>query len=129
MSSKYAHKSHTPGGYGGATDNGKGHEGAVSARADDSEEKRSNSDGEKERTSEQSSLRPRPSRKPSRPLSDAEMAAERKGELVVEYDELPAATQFEKAVERLARTMSIQRSDSEETRVVNSRSGEKRDEV
>ena len=45
------------------------------------------------------------------------MTAEREGE-AVEYDELPSAVRLEKAVERLARTVSIRRSDSEETRVV-----------
>jgi hypothetical protein len=124
MSSKFAHKSHTPGG-GGANANGRGNDGAVSTGANDLEETKSNDDGEKERTSVESSLRPQPSRKPSRPLSDAEMAAEREGEAVVEYDELPAAVQVERAVERLAGTMSIQKSDSEETRVVRSRSGER----
>jgi hypothetical protein len=82
------------------------------------EEKKSSADEEKERTSEESSLRPQPSRKPSRPLFDAEIVAEREGEALVEYDELPAAVQLETAVEKLARPMSIQRPDLEETRVV-----------
>jgi hypothetical protein len=82
----------------------------------------------RKRESEESSLRPQPSRKPSHPLSDAEIVAEREGEALVKYDELPAAMQLESAVERLARTLSIQRSDSEETRVVGksqSQSGER----
>ena len=58
------------------------------------EEKKSNATDEKERTSEESSLRPLSSRKPSHPLSDAEIVAERKGEALVEYDELPAAGQL-----------------------------------
>ena len=120
MSSTYAHKAQTPGG-GGASAGDRGNDVAVGAGANDLEEKKSNATDEKERTSEESSLRPRSSRKPSHPLSDAEIVAERDGEALVKYDELPAAVQLESAVERLARTLSIQRSDSEETRVVGKR--------
>jgi len=102
MSSKYAHKAHAVGG-GAANAVGAG------ASVNNSEETKSNADGE---TSVQ---RPEPS---SRPPSAAELAAEREGEAVVGYDELPAAVRLERAVERLARTVSIRRSDSEETRVV-----------
>jgi hypothetical protein len=115
MSSAYAHKVHMPGG-GGAN---AGNDVAVGAGANDLE--KSNANEEKERTSEEWSLRPQPSGKPSRPLSDAEIVAEREGEALVEYNELPAAVQLESAVEKLARPMSIQRSDLEETRVVGRR--------
>jgi len=128
MSSAYAHKTHMPGG-GGANAGDRGNDVAVGAGTNDlEEEKKSNANEEKERSSEESSLRPQPSRKPSHPLSDTEIVAEREGEALVEYDELPVAVQLESAVERLARTMSIQRSDSGETRVVGrrqSRSGER----
>jgi len=124
MSSTYAHKAQTPRG-GGASASDKGNDVAVSAGANDLERKKSNANEEKERAL---SLRSQPSRKPSHPLSDAEIVAEREGETLVEYDELPAAVQLESAVKRLARTVLIQRSDSEETSVVGkrqSRSGEK----
>ena len=114
MSSTYAYKVHTSRG-GGANTGDRVNEVAVGAGANDWEEKKSNADQEKERTSEESSLRPRPSRKPSHPLSDAEIVAERKGEALVEYNELPVAVQLESAVEKLARPMSIRRSDLEET--------------
>jgi hypothetical protein len=120
MSSTYAHKAHSSGG-GGANTGDRGNEVAVGVEVNVLEEKNLNANEEKERTSEESSLRPQPSRKPSRPLSDAEIVAEREGEALVEYDELPTAVQLQSAVERLARPMSIRRSDLEETRVVGTR--------
>ena len=111
MSSTYAHKTHTPGG-GRANVGDKGNEVAVGAGANNMEEEgKSNADEEKETISEETSLRPQPSRKPLHPLSDTEIVAEREGEALVEYDELPAAVQLENAVEKLARPMSIQRSE------------------
>jgi len=106
MSSKYAHKVHVAGAAAAANAVGTG-------AVNNSEEKKSDADEEKKRTSVQMVvLRPEPS---SPPLSAAEMAAETEGEAGVEYDELPAAVRLERAVERLAKTVS---SDSEETRVV-----------
>ena len=94
MSSTYAHKAQTLGN-GNAGD--RGNDVVSDAGASASEEKQVKPDGEKERPSEESSLRPRPSRKPSPPLSDAELAAKQEGEAVAEYDELPAAVQLERA--------------------------------
>ena len=93
MSSTYAHKAHTLGG-GGANVGDRVNEVAVGAGANDLEEKKSNL-----------SLRPQPSRKPSHPLSDVEIVAEREGEALVEHDQLPAAVQLKSAVERLAKTV------------------------
>ena len=105
MSSTYAHNTHTRGG-GGANVGDGGNDVAVGAGANDLK-KKSNSDEDKETISEETSFRPQPLSKPSHPLSDVETVAEREGEALVEYDELPAAVQLERPVEKLARTESI----------------------